>query len=177
METSDLQLTKNEERMPVKIIGIDPGSNITGYGIIEISGSSHKAISWGCFRLKRKTLADRLLQLHEELSEIIQIFQPNEAAIESVFMSKYPDAALKLGHARGTAMVTMAKHGLKVAEYAPRQIKQSVACYGAAGKDQVSTMVMRLLGIKEKPIYDATDALAISICHAHMRSSKLLAAK
>lgn len=153
------------------IIGIDPGSRKTGYGLIRVEGQRNIHLAHGCLDLKGKTLAERLQQIEAGLRELIQQFQPQEAAIEQVFMHANPNSALKLGQARGAALVAL---GLPAAEYSARAIKQAIVGYGAATKEQVQSMVKRLLLISEKIQSDAADALAIALCHAHSRGMKTL---
>ena len=151
------------------ILGIDPGSRVTGYGVIVVDQHRITHLDDGCIRLGDSALDERLLILYDELSSVIDRYQPVEAAIEKVFMNRNADSALKLGHARGVAMLCASKAGLKVAEYAATQIKQTVVGRGHADKAQVQHMVRALLELKKAPPADAADALAASICHAHMR--------
>jgi len=150
------------------IIGIDPGSRITGYGIIRTEGNNHIHIDSGCIRITADNPGTRLQQIYTGLKTIIQNHQPIEAAIEQVFMHQNPGSALKLGQARGAAIVALA---LPIAEYSARQVKQSVVGYGAAKKEQVQHMVKQLLNLKETLQADAADALAVALCHAHTRLS------
>lgn len=149
------------------IIGIDPGSRITGYGIIRVEGNRNIYISSGSIHLADKNTHERLQKIYSELQKIISVFQPQEAAIEQIFMHENPGSALKLGQARGAAMVAMT---IPLAEYSARQVKQSVVGYGAAKKDQVQQMVKRLLNYQDPLQADEADALAIALCHAHSRS-------
>jgi crossover junction endodeoxyribonuclease RuvC len=163
------------------ILGIDPGSRITGYGLIRAIGNDLKYIDSGCIRTETKTgLSGRLLDIFNGIRQIMTAFKPDEVAMEQVFMHKNANTALKLGHARGAAMVAaVSAFDLNthihqpVGEYAPRQIKQAVAGYGAADKEQVKQMVMRLLMLSKAPQIDASDALAVAICHHHVRQSNL----
>ncbi len=151
------------------IIGIDPGSRHTGYGLIRIDGNQSFYIASGCIHLDTEhKLPQRLQTIFSELQKIILLHQPAEAAIEQVFMHENPGSALKLGQARGAAIVALT---IPVAEYSARQVKQSVVGYGAAKKEQVQHMVGRLLNITGKLQADAADALAIALCHAHSRLS------
>ncbi|MCH9643410.1 MAG: crossover junction endodeoxyribonuclease RuvC [Gammaproteobacteria bacterium] len=149
------------------ILGIDPGSRITGYGIIEQQGSSIKHITHGHIATKGDVLADRLHQIHEKINAVIAEHQPTCASVEQVFTCLNPQSALKLGHARGAALVAIAGCGLESHEYSAKQIKQSVVGYGAAGKQQVQHMVRALLKLTQSPQVDAADALAAAICHCH----------
>lgn len=160
------------------IIGIDPGSRFTGYGIVRVKGNQSFYVASGCLQLSGKSSASRLQQIFSDLTEIIARHQPHEAAIEQVFMHKNINSALKLGQARGAAIVALG--AISVAEYSARQIKQSVVGYGAAKKEQVQHMVSRLLNITTQLQADEADALAIALCHAHTRSnlySKLIPKK
>ncbi|MCE9662407.1 crossover junction endodeoxyribonuclease RuvC [Halomonas sp. M5N1S17] len=152
------------------ILGIDPGSRITGYGVLDVGGPTPRYVASGCIRLQGDDLAQRLAQAYAGISELIALHRPGEFAIEQVFMSKNADSALKLGQARGTAIVCAANHGLPVSEYGPRQIKQAVTGTGSASKSQVQHMVVAILGLDGAPQADAADALAIALTHAHARS-------
>jgi crossover junction endodeoxyribonuclease RuvC len=157
------------------ILGIDPGSRITGYGLIGAIGNDLKYLDSGCIRTTTDMgLSGRLLDIFNGIRQIMTAFNPDEVAIEQVFMHQNANTALKLGHARGAAMVAAASSDMHVAEYSPRQIKQAVAGYGAADKEQVKQMVMRLLVLSKAPQTDASDALAVAICHRHVRQSNLL---
>jgi crossover junction endodeoxyribonuclease RuvC len=149
------------------IIGIDPGSRKTGYGVVQVKGTSTIHVAHGCLALKGEALAERLQQIFLGLREVIQQYQPEEAAIEQVFMHENPSSALKLGQARGAALVAL---GIAAVEYSARSIKQAIVGYGAASKDQVQQMVKRLLQLEGKIQSDAADALAIALCHAHSRT-------
>lgn len=153
------------------IIGIDPGSRITGYGIINWSGNQCEYIDSGCIRVKAEQLSDRLYEIYQGVDRLIVSYSPQEMAIEKVFMARNADSALKLGQARGVAIVAGANQGLPVAEYSARQIKQAVVGKGAADKTQVQHMVCTLLNLSKSPQADAADALAIALCHAHTQQS------
>ena len=155
------------------ILGIDPGSRITGFGVVRMQGQKIEYIASGCIRIKDGILSDKLNQIFDCISEVVQEYKPDEAAIEQVFMSKNADSALKLGQARGAAMVAMAQHALQVAEYSARQIKQAVVGTGAADKSQVQHMVTSLLSLSALPQADAADGLAVAICHGHAIKSAL----
>lgn len=156
------------------ILGIDPGSRITGYGIIkEKQDKTLHYIDSGCIRTQQKDLSGRLLEIFNGICEIIQAFKPDEMAIEQVFIHNNPNSALKLGHARGVAMVACASYLIKINEYSTREVKQALVGYGAAKKDQVNHMVVNLLTLNKPPQSDAADALAIAICHSHMRHNLL----
>jgi crossover junction endodeoxyribonuclease RuvC len=149
------------------ILGIDPGSIITGYGVIQIVKRKANYIASGCIRMQQTAHADRLCQIFTGIREVIDQFQPTQAAIEQVFMHQNPNSAIKLGQARGAAMVAVALSNIPVAEYTPRLVKQAVVGYGAAQKHQVQHMVRLLLELSGTPQADAADALAIALCHAH----------
>lgn len=152
---------------PVRILGIDPGSRITGYGVIELAGLVPQYVASGCIRTAEGALEQRLAQIYAGLGEVVGLHRPNAVAIERVFMAKNPDSALKLGQARGVALVCMANHGLAVDEYAARQIKQAVTGQGGADKAQVQHMVTSMLHLAASPQADAADALAIALTHAY----------
>lgn len=149
------------------ILGIDPGSRVTGYGIIKANNKDIHYIDSGCIRTSEGELSQRLLQIFNGVCELLEQYHPNEVAIEQVFMHENPSSALKLGHARGVAMVACASHRIVVSEYSPRAIKQAIAGYGAAEKSQVKHMVVKLLSLNTAPQSDASDALAIAICHSY----------
>ncbi|MDX1588930.1 MAG: crossover junction endodeoxyribonuclease RuvC [Oleiphilaceae bacterium] len=156
--------------MPI-ILGVDPGSRITGFGVIRAGGSRLSYIDSGCIRMQDGTMAQRLQTIYAGLAEIIERYRPEEFAIEQVFLSRNVDSALKLGQARGVAMVCAANAGLAVNEYAARQVKQALVGKGSADKTQVQHMVTAILELPRRPQEDAADALGIAICHAHMRQS------
>ncbi|MCW8994609.1 MAG: crossover junction endodeoxyribonuclease RuvC [Psychromonas sp.] len=153
------------------ILGIDPGSRITGYGVIQQKGSKCLYIASGCIRTKGEYLAPKLDMIFNGIGEIIHQYQPSEFAIEQVFMAKNPDSALKLGQARGAAIVAATQADLYVCEYSARQIKQAVSGTGGATKEQVQQMVMQILALSGRPQADAADGLAVAICHAHTAQS------
>ncbi len=154
------------------ILGIDPGSRLTGYGIIRTDGRQHVYIASGCVKIAVVAdISHRLRQIFTSLQEIIKTYSPHEAAIEQVFMHQNPGSALKLGQARGAAIVALANAAIPVAEYSARQVKQSVVGHGAAKKEQVQHMVRVLLNLSGTPQADAADALAIALCHANSRQN------
>lgn len=148
------------------IIGIDPGSKITGYGVIWSQESKQGCITFGQIKTNSESLNIRLQQIDEGLRHVITTYQPQEVAIEQVFTFHNHQSALKLGQARGAALVATASQALPVTEYSARQIKQAVVGYGAATKMQVQHMVRILLQLVKTPLVDAADALAIALCHA-----------
>jgi crossover junction endodeoxyribonuclease RuvC len=160
----------------VRIIGIDPGLRNTGWGIIEADGTRLSYVADGSVHSDADApLATRLLQIHTRLAEVLQRFGPDEAAIEETFVNKDARATLKLGQARGAAMLAPALAGISVAEYAPNVVKKSVVGAGHAEKDQVKHMIKVLLPRAELNSADSIDALAIAICHAHHRGAHTLA--
>jgi len=150
-----------------RILGIDPGSRKTGFGIIEIIKNKPHYIASGVIKLDSDDLAERLARIFTDFQTIIKQYQPTVVAVEEVFMSKNANSALKLGQARGAAIAAVAIHQLPVAQYAARSIKQAIVGYGQAEKDQVQMMVMQLLNLIKKPQIDASDALAAALCHFH----------
>jgi len=154
----------------MRILGIDPGSLLTGYGVIDVNANHNRYVTCGTLSLKTLKMPARLQLIYETISEIITEFQPDQFAIERVFVNKNIDSALKLGHARGVAMCAASMQGLEVGEYAPREIKLATTGSGAADKAQVQHMVKVLLSLKQTPDEDAADALATAICHAHHSS-------
>ncbi len=155
------------------ILGIDPGSRITGYGVIQSDSSRYQYLSSGCIRTRSDQFPLRLKQIFDGVSEVISEFSPDQLAIEQVFMHKNADSALKLGQARGAAICAGLNSNLDVYEYAAREIKLALVGKGSADKTQVSHMVKILLSIKGKLQLDASDALAICLCHAHHRQTKM----
>ena len=155
----------------MRILGIDPGSRLTGYGIIEGTGNSYRYIASGCIRTQAEYFPDRLKEIFDGIATIVEHYQPECMAIEQVFMHKNADSALKLGQARGAAICAVQTTGLPVFEYAARQVKQAIAGKGNADKLQVQHMVKILLNLQGAMQIDASDALGISICHAHYQQT------
>lgn len=155
------------------ILGIDPGSRVTGYGLIKENQRKLQYLDSGCIRTFEGNLSQRLFQIFNGICHLMEEHAPDEVAIEQVFMHQNASSALKLGHARGVAMVACASHRVSVSEYSPREVKQSVVGYGAAQKHQVNHMVVQLLMLNHPPQNDAADALAIAICHSHSRHGLL----
>lgn len=151
------------------ILGIDPGSRFTGYGVIKQQGRNFSYLGSGCIKAlsQGEDLGSRLQTIFAGVSEIILQFKPDMFAIEQVFMAKNPDSALKLGQARGAAIVAATNNDLVIAEYSARQIKQAVVGTGAADKTQVQHMVKAILNLPGTPQSDAADALAVALCHAN----------
>ena len=156
----------------IRIIGIDPGLRRTGWGVVETLGNSLRFVASGTVRSDDKAaLASRLKQLHDGLSAVLQEHLPHEAAVEATFVNKDATATLKLGQARGVAMLVPALAGLAVAEYAPNAVKKTVIGVGHGDKKQIHMMVRVLMPRANFDTDDAADALAIAICHAHHRQS------
>lgn len=153
------------------VLGIDPGSRITGYGVIDCQGNRLRYLACGRIRTSGERQGPRLQQIYAGLDAIIREFQPGEAAIEEVFMGRNPSSALKLGQARGSAMVACLNHELPLEEYSARQVKLAVVGSGAAQKSQIQHMVRALLNISDNIAEDAADALAVAICHANTQAS------
>lgn len=157
--------------MKTRIIGLDPGLRTTGWGIIDSEGSHLSHVDHGIVTSKKEeSLSSRILSLYTQLTDIIQRYEPDEAAVEETFMNNNPLSALKLGTARGVVLLAPAQAGLIVAEYGANKVKKSVVGVGHADKAQVAMMVGRLLPKSGGVTQDAADALAIAICHAHHRS-------
>jgi len=151
----------------VRILGIDPGLVVTGFGILDRSGNRLAYVTSGCIRTQKGELAQRLKTILDGLNEVILANAPAEVAIEQVFVNANPQSTLALGQARGTAICAAVMHSLPLAEYTALQVKQAVVGNGHARKEQVQEMVRRLLGLAGDPSPDAADALACAICHAH----------
>ena len=153
----------------MRVFGIDPGSARTGYGCIETDGSRCRLIACGAVAVStRVPFADRLTTIYDELTVLLARHRPACVAVEGVFTARNASSALKLGQARGVALLAAAKAGLAVTEYAPSEVKRAVVGYGRADKQQVQRMVALLLGLEAPPApHDAADALAIAVCHAH----------
>jgi len=150
----------------VRILGVDPGSRATGYGVVEVDGSVLHRVGGGVIRVSGEP-AQRLARIHELLAQAIRELEPDVAAFESVFTARNPRSALLLGQARGAALACCGLLGLVASEYAPTEVKASAAGYGAAGKGQVQAMVQRWLSLEKAPPSDEADALAVAICHHH----------
>ncbi|RDJ19874.1 crossover junction endodeoxyribonuclease RuvC [Bosea caraganae] len=162
----------------IRILGIDPGLRKTGWGVIASEGTRLSFIGCGCIESDDKlSLAERLKQLHEGIAGVIAAFEPDEAAVEETFINRDPQSALKLGQARGIALVVPAIAGLSVAEYAANLVKKTVVGVGHADKKQVQMMIRVLLPKAETKSADAADALAVAICHAQHRGIRTLTAQ
>ena len=155
----------------IRIMGIDPGSRMTGYGVIEIQDRRTVYIASGCVRMHDQDFPERLRVIFEGVGEVVERYQPTEIAIEKVFVQRNVDSALKLGQARGAAICAVVSRSLPVAEYSPTQIKQALVGRGAAAKEQVQHMVKALLQLIDYPQVDAADALACALCHSHTQQT------
>ena len=153
----------------MRVIGIDPGTAICGYGIIDVQGNKLSVVHYGAvFTSKELSPAARLLILHDELQKIIEEYRPDIMAVEELFFNKNSTTVMTVSQARGVILLTGVKNGLQIREYTPIQVKLAVVGYGRATKEQVTYMVQRLLNIKEKPKPDdVADALAVAICGGH----------
>lgn len=151
------------------ILGIDPGSRITGYGVVKMERHHPVHLAHGCIEVGELPFAQRLCGIFDALTAVIDEWRPDEAAIEKVFMNRNVDSALKLGQARGAALVALAKHGLEIHEYSPNEIKLAVVGRGHAEKGQIQHMVKTLLALETSPRADAADALGIALCHGQTR--------
>ena len=150
-----------------RILGIDPGSRLTGFGVVDFDGDTAVYVASGTVKSINGAFADRLRQIFDSIGSIVDEFRPDIVAIESVFMHKNAGSALKLGHARSAAICATFAYGVEVHEYAPREIKQAVVGTGAATKEQVQHMVVSILTLDGVPAPDAADALAAALCHGH----------
>lgn len=161
----------------MRILGIDPGTAIVGFGIIDTGHSNYRLVDYGCIRTPAKESApDRLKQIFQSVQQLITKFQPECMVIEELFFNKNTKTALTVGQARGVILLAGVEHGLPIFEYTPLEVKQAVVGYGRADKHQIQEMVKMLLKLDHKPTPDdAADALAIAICHAHsQKMNKLL---
>ncbi len=152
---------------PVRILGIDPGSRITGYGVIDFHQNHARHVASGCIRVRGSDLSARLRTIFDGITTIVDGEGPAELAVEQVFFHRNAASALKLGQARGAALMAGVARGLPLYEYSPTQVKQAVTGRGHAAKNQVQHMIKMLLCLHELPASDAADALAVAICHGH----------
>ena len=155
------------------VLGVDPGTLITGYGLIESMNGKLKLINCGAIKNSSgRSMPLRMKLIYDTLTEVIGKFRPDECAIETAFYGKNAQSALKLGHARGVSMLAAITHEVQTHEYSPREVKKAIVGNGTASKEQVQYMVKSLLHLKESPKYfDVTDALAVAVCHLHRNSS------
>ncbi len=156
----------------MRLLGLDPGLRVTGWGVIEAEGNRLRWLADGVVRSdERLSLGERLAQLHRGVLAVLAAWTPDEAAVEQTFVNQNPASTLKLGQARGAVLVAASLAGLPVAEYAPTEVKQALVGTGRAAKEQVEMMVRRLLPGAEAKTADAADALAVAVCHAHHRGT------
>ena len=153
----------------IRILGIDPGSQVTGYGIIDSEANHARHVDHGHLRIEGEEFPAKLRHIFEQITALISRYTPDEVAIEKVFMHRNADSALKLGQARGTAMTACILKDLAIYEYTPNEVKQATVGRGHAAKEQVQHMIKVLLCLPGKPQADAADALAVALCHAHYR--------
>ena len=152
-----------------RIMGIDPGSRVTGYGVIDSEGSQSSYVASGCVRIKGDNLGERLRIIFEAITDLVGTHSPDHIAVEQVFVKRNAASALKLGQARGVALVAAVRAALPIFEYTPAQVKQAITGKGNADKGQIQHMVRLLLRLSAPPPEDAADALAIALCHGHTR--------
>lgn len=156
----------------VRILGIDPGSRLTGYGLVESTGADLRFLDCGLIQAGSGDFSLRLKCIFDGLGRIIAEHAPDEFAIEKVFVHRNATAALKLGQARGAALLAAATREMSVFEYSPNEVKQAITGRGHAGKEQVQHMIRVLLKLKEAPATDAADALSVAVCHAHVSQTR-----
>lgn len=152
-----------------RVLGIDPGSRITGFGVVDFDGRASHYVTSGVIRVEGQSFPDRLRAIFEQVQTVIDTHRPAVAAVEQVFVRRNPDSALKLGQARGAAICACMAHDIQLAEYTASAVKQALTGTGAAGKDQVQYMVRMLLSLSGTLKEDASDALAVALCHVHRR--------
>ena len=162
---------------PVRILGLDPGSQVTGYGLVDVGPRGLSYVASGSIRTGTGTFSGRLHEVFLQVGSLVREYSPGEVAIERVFMHRNPDSALKLGQARGAALCGLHGSGADVFEYAPREVKLAVTGTGAAQKEQVQHMIKALLAIEGRLGLDASDALALAVCHANHRVLLALGAR
>jgi len=158
----------------VIVLGIDPGSVRTGWAVVSTGKRDFQVMGYGTIHLEAPAIADRLVVLHRELAALIDTYKPDAAAVEALFQSANVhnyQSILKLGHARGVALLALVEHGISVAEYPPAEVKKALTGHGRAEKDQVREMIRSLLHLKAVPAQDASDALAIAVCHCFREQS------
>ncbi|HGO7382353.1 TPA: crossover junction endodeoxyribonuclease RuvC [Neisseria meningitidis] len=151
----------------VRILGIDPGSRVTGFGIIDVRWRDHFYVASGCIKTPADApLADRIAVIVRHIGEVVTVYKPQQAAVEQVFVNVNPASTLMLGQARGAALAALVSHKLPVSEYTALQVKQAVVGKGKAAKEQVQHMVVQMLGLSGTPQADAADGLAVALTHA-----------
>jgi len=151
----------------LRILGIDPGSRVTGFGVIDSDGRHSHHVHSGCIRTRSKDFCDRLGEIFRAVQTVVGDYGPQQVAVEQVFMAANAASALKLGQARGAAIAAAVDAGLPIYEYTPRAVKQALVGHGGADKAQVQHMIRILLGLRRALPLDASDALAVALCHAH----------
>jgi len=151
----------------LRILGIDPGSRVTGFGVIDSDGRHSRHVFSGCIRTGSKDFSARLGEIYSGIQAVLDEHAPEQVAVEQVFMATNPSSALKLGHARGAAITAAVVAELPVFEYTPRAVKLALVGTGAAEKEQVQHMIRLLLGVRQRMSLDESDALAVALCHAH----------
>lgn len=156
----------------IRILGIDPGSRLTGFGVLDLDGEEATYVASGVVKSLDGDFPARLKCIYESMTSIMDEYRPSVIAVESVFMHRNAGSALKLGHARSAALCATFSFDVEVHEYAPREIKQAIVGKGSATKEQIQHMVVRLLGLPQSPVEDAADALAAALCHSHQRRLK-----
>lgn len=151
------------------ILGVDPGSRVTGYGLVECEDGEVRALEFGCIRAREKApFSYRLKEIYEAFRKVLEVNEPDCAAVEDIFYRENVRSAFQIGHARGVILLALAQAGLPVNEYTPAEVKRSVVGSGSASKEQVRFMVQHILKLPEPPEpYDASDALAVALCHVH----------
>jgi len=170
---------RNRPRIIAKyrILGVDPGSRMTGFGVVDLHGQELRHVAHGTLKIASTTgkatipLEDRLLEIYRALTEVIETHRPDVLSIEKVFFAKNAVSALKLGQARGAAILTAKIHGLQVVEYAPTEVKAAIVGHGRAEKEQVARMLEIMLGKQDFASFDASDGLALAVCHARIHGS------
>lgn len=154
----------------IRVLGVDPGSRLTGYGVVDVDGDALRYVASGCIQTVEGPFTGRLADIYRGVEEVIAAHAPDEFVVEEVFFARNPQSALKLGQARGVAIAAAVRAGLPVSEYAARAVKQAVVGTGNATKAQVQYMVRALLSLSAEPSSDAADALAVAICHVNTRT-------
>ncbi len=157
----------------MRILGIDPGSRATGFGVIDSDGRQSRHVFSGCIRTTSKDFSQRLGEIYSGINLVLEEHAPEQVVVEQVFMAANPSSALKLGHARGAAITAAVMAKLPVFEYTPRAVKLALVGTGAAEKEQVQHMIRLLLGVRQRMTLDESDALAVALCHAHHSSTNI----